>query len=167
MAINYNGKASANCATPPDPTASQNIMSGSWGQPIPIYNISEMSGNTPPAPTQVPAPSYGQIGETPGMTFPQTEEQAILEQSGDLPETITNPIYTPSFLRTQIGKIMRIEFLIGDNVTDRVGRLVAVGASYILLQAIDPGSTIMCDIYSIKFATIVDDNSNVGKLLYS
>ena len=31
------------------------------------------------------------------------------------PEVLTNNIYTPAFLREQIGKLMRIEFLIGTN----------------------------------------------------
>jgi len=29
------------------------------------------------------------------------------------PEILTNSIYTPAFLREQIGKLMRVEFLIG------------------------------------------------------
>ena len=38
------------------------------------------------------------------------------------PETLTNNIYTPAFLREQIGKLVRVEFLIGtNNLTDRIG----------------------------------------------
>lgn len=54
------------------------------------------------------------------------------------PEILTNSIYTPAFLRTQIGKLMRVEFLVGtNNLTDRVGVLEEVGASYILLRSIE------------------------------
>lgn len=76
------------------------------------------------------------------------------------PEILTNNIYTPAFLREQIGKLMRVEFLIGtNNLTDRVGVLEDVGASYILLRAIESNNLIYCDIYSIKFITIAEANT--------
>ena len=73
----------------------------------------------------------------------------------DSPEILTNPIYTPAFLRQQIGKLMRIEFLVGtNNLTDRIGFLEDVGASYILLRSFEGDSQIYADIYAIKFITI-------------
>ena len=73
----------------------------------------------------------------------------------NMPEVLTSPIYTPGFLRQQIGKLMRIEFLIGtNNLVDRIGILVDVGASYILLRSFEGDSLIYADIYSIKFITI-------------
>ena len=71
------------------------------------------------------------------------------------PEILTNNIYTPAFLRQQIGKLVRVEFLIGtNNLVDRIGILQDVGASYILLRALESNTTIYADIYSIKFVTI-------------
>ena len=71
------------------------------------------------------------------------------------PEILTNNIYTPAFLREQIGKLMRVEFLIGtNNLTDRIGILEDVGASYILLRSVESDNIIYCDIYAIKFITI-------------
>lgn len=71
------------------------------------------------------------------------------------PEILTNSIYTPAFLRQQIGKLMRIEFLVGtNNMTDRIGFLEDVGASYILLRSFEGDSLIYADIYAIKFITI-------------
>ena len=76
------------------------------------------------------------------------------------PEILTNNIYTPAFLREQIGKLMRVEFLIGtNNLTDRIGVLEDVGASYILLRSIESNNTIFCDIYSIKFITISEGST--------
>ena len=75
------------------------------------------------------------------------------------PEILTNNIYTPAFLREQIGKLMRVEFLIGtDNLTDRIGILEDVGASYILLRSVESNNLIYCDIYAIKFITISESN---------
>ena len=82
----------------------------------------------------------------------ETRENVIDQNS---PEILTNSIYTPAFLRTQIGKLMRVEFLIGtNNLVDRVGYLKDVGASYILLRAVESDTITFCDIYSIKFINI-------------
>lgn len=79
--------------------------------------------------------------------------QVTLDQNS--PEILTNSIYTPAFLREQIGKLMRVEFLIGtNNMVDRIGVLQDVGASYILLRSVENDSLVYCDIYSIKFVTI-------------
>lgn len=75
-----------------------------------------------------------------------------------VPETVTNELYTPAFLRQHIGKLVRVEFLIGTNyLEDRTGILVEVGASYIVLRSIQDGNLLYCDIYSIKFVTISEN----------
>ena len=79
----------------------------------------------------------------------------------DSPEILTNSIYTPAFLREQIGKLMRVEFLIGtNNLVDRIGILEDVGASYILLRSLESDTITFCDIYSIKFVTISNRRTN-------
>ena len=85
-----------------------------------------------------------------------TKKESRLNQiNSNSPEILTNPIYTPAFLRQQIGKLMRIEFLVGtNNLTDRIGFLEDVGASYILLRSFEGDSQIYADIYAIKFITI-------------
>lgn len=83
----------------------------------------------------------------------QKRQEVQINQNS--PEVLTNNIYTPAFLRQQIGKLVRVEFLIGtNNLTDRIGILEDVGASYILLRAIESGVLTYADIYSIKFVTI-------------
>lgn len=85
---------------------------------------------------------------------------------GPGPETWENPLYTPGFLRTQIGKFMRVEFLIGTSLlNDRTGKLVEVGVSYIILEAIDGVTRTVCDIYSIKFVTLLDVDDTVTRAL--
>lgn len=91
-----------------------------------------------------PAP----VGKTPVMP-----ERVVV-----VPPTIESDLYLPGFLRTQIGKNMRVEFLIGSTgpLVDRIGTLVDVGISYILLRPIESNDTLMCDIYSIKFVSIYE-----------
>ncbi len=82
-------------------------------------------------------------------------EDRQVEINQNSPEILTNPIYTLAFLRQQIGKLMRVEFLIGTNMlVDRIGILQDVGASYIVLRSFENDSLVYCDIYSIKFITI-------------
>ena len=72
------------------------------------------------------------------------------------PEILTNPIYTPAFLREQIGKLMRVEFLIGTNtMTDRIGILEDVGASYILLRSFENDSL---GFYGTMSANMMNNN---------
>ena len=86
---------------------------------------------------------------------PERKENRNVTINQNSPEILTNSIYTPAFLREQIGKLMRVEFLIGtNNLVDRIGFLADVGASYILLRSVENDSLIYCDIYSIKFITI-------------
>lgn len=85
----------------------------------------------------------------------QRETRQEVEINQNSPEVLTNNIYTPAFLRQQIGKLVRVEFLIGtNNLTDRIGILEDVGASYILLRSLESGVLTYADIYSIKFVTI-------------
>ncbi|MCY6369333.1 hypothetical protein [Clostridium ganghwense] len=66
--------------------------------------------------------------------------------------------YTQGWLRTQIGKYMKFEFLIGTNfLIDREGILVEVGVSYIVIKEAGTNDTLMCDLYSIKFARVYDN----------
>lgn len=63
--------------------------------------------------------------------------------------------YTQGYLRTQIGKRVRVTFLLGTNtIQDRTGVLTEVGISYIILREEETGSLVLCDIYSIKFVNI-------------
>jgi len=73
-----------------------------------------------------------------------------------IPEPLTSTLYIPGYLKTQIGKLVKVEFLIGTASTDRTGILVNVGVSYIIIRPIEVNGLLLCDLYSIKFVTIVE-----------
>lgn len=84
-----------------------------------------------------------------------SNEKRFVTPNSNSPEVLTNNIYTPAFLREHLGKLMRVEFLIGtDNLVDRIGILEDVGVSYILLRSIESGNLLYCDLYAIKFVAI-------------
>ena len=63
--------------------------------------------------------------------------------------------YLNGFLRTQIGNRLRVEFLVGTNTyLEKSGKLVAVGANYIILQQSMSDDLLVCDFFNIKFITI-------------
>lgn len=63
--------------------------------------------------------------------------------------------YMNGFIRTQIGRYVRVEQLIGSGDTeDRFGFLVGVGNNYLLLQDITNGNILVVDFYSVKFVYI-------------
>lgn len=59
------------------------------------------------------------------------------------------------FLRTQIGRYMHIEQLVGSNtIKDRYGFLVGVGSNFIILQEITTGNIMVIDIYSVRLTYV-------------
>lgn len=95
--------------------------------------VSQVSG----IPTQVPG-TVPQV--TPGLGLQTPTAQDYL--------------YTQGYLMTQIGRNVRIEFLVGESfLTDRRGTLVQVGIDYVVLRETDSDDLLTCDLYSIKFVT--------------
>lgn len=102
-----------------------------------------------------------------GMIRPQTstrQETAITPSSGPgLSQTqMISPDgttvegaslqYLNGFIRTQIGRKVRVDFLIGTNtLVDKAGILLGVGANYILLNETETDDLVACDFYNIKF----------------
>ena len=87
-------------------------------------------------------------------TTPISQSQSNFETAPGSP-SILGIEYTQGYLRTQIGKTMRVTFLLGTNLLqDRNGILQEVGISYIILKETETNNLVLCDIYSIKFVNI-------------
>lgn len=57
-----------------------------------------------------------------------------------------------AFLRTQIGKNVRMQFLIGtDTLIEKSGVLLAVGGNFVVLREPDSGEVVVCDFGGTKF----------------
>ena len=104
-----------------------------------------------PATKKTPAPKMPQ----PSTDYMPSDMPGTMDGQSMLEPTLTNIGYTQGYLRTLIGKKVRVSFLIGTNMLqDRVGTLVEVGISYIVLKQVDANVNVMCDLYSIKFVDI-------------
>lgn len=109
----------------------------------------------------MPAASAGFAGQMSPQTSAQSEPMTlppsapITDLTQPAPMTMESTEYLNGFLRTQIGRRMRVEFLIGTNTfTDKSGKLLDVGANYILLQEAMTDDLLTCDFFNIKFITI-------------
>lgn len=100
----------------------------------------------PSMPTLSPAP----------MPVQQVNPAVPETQQG--PPPASEKGYIPNYLRSNIGKNIRAEFIIGmDQFTDRTGILTEVGNNYFVIHDVNSRTDIMCDLYSVKFVTILSD----------
>ncbi len=96
----------------------------------------------------------------PGQFSPPTSTGAADFEIEPGPPVTESIEYTQGFLETQIGKYVKIDFLIGTNLfIDREGVLEEVGISYIVIREAGSNNRLMCDIYAIKFVEIFDNGS--------
>lgn len=117
------------------------------GTPGTMPEPAEMEGAIPgttSGPPVIPAAPPPPTIQPPMVDFGQEQGPPVTTDIG----------YTQAYLRTQIGKKVRIEFLIGTGIlTDRIGTLVNVGISYVIIKPVGTDDLMLCDIYSIKFVT--------------
>jgi hypothetical protein len=121
-----------------------------------------LARSLPPVPGSITGPTPQTIpiaGQIPAVTsaISPIAGSVPMGMGTETPITVQSPYYTAGFLRNFIGKNVRVEFLLGTagSTSDRVGTLLEVGASYIVLQPLLTDDLLMCDLYSIRFVTII------------
>lgn len=136
---------------------------------IAAYNNQVVSARAPgSSPITAPAaPQQGMqsglsnqnvVPSTPATTFDYgaTIEQGITDGITDIknpfPVTAESLQYLNGFLRTQIGRRVSIDFLVGSNtIITKTGFLLGVATNYILINELDTNDLTTCDFYNIKF----------------
>lgn len=110
----------------------------------PLTNIWQNANGTQGAQTQ--SSTVAQSGATGGSLAPitsMTQPQSIPAESLQ---------YMNGFLRTQVGRPVQVDFLVGTNsIVTRSGILLAVGANFILINETETDDILACDFYNIKF----------------
>lgn len=166
-AVYHSGNPSQNAANLLNNTAMRNTAcapcspmpgGGYPGMPAPLPA-------NPSDPTQTAAGDISASNPTQGaMTAPgapfvagnlplENPQLAVINDLNQgMPMSAESLQYLNGFIRTQIGRQVRVEFLIGTNtLTDRTGTLIAVGANYILINETESDDLLACDFYNIKF----------------
>ena len=110
----------------------------------PLTNIWQNANGTQG--TQTQSGAVAQSGATGGPLAPitsMTQPQSIPAESLQ---------YMNGFLRTQVGRPVQVDFLVGTNsIVTRSGILLAVGANFILINETETDDILACDFYNIKF----------------
>lgn len=136
----YNLAAQQNSATQQNMSImnNQNILS------TPTTSI----GNNPSDPSAMMMPS--DQGEM--MSGSSDITQMITDFSKPYPVTAESIQYMNGFIRTQIGRRVQIQFLMGNaELIEKDGFLLGVGANYILINEIGTNDITACDFFNIKF----------------
>ena len=112
--------------------------------------------NRIPSAMQQPAIRDAVLGSSGRQTTaPAAQTMPITDTTQPAPMTVNSVEFLNGFLRTQIGRRVRVEFLVGTNTfTDKSGLLIGVGANYILLREAESDDILTCDFFNIKFVTI-------------
>ncbi|NEZ45733.1 alginate lyase [Clostridium niameyense] len=126
----------------------------------PMYGTSNMTNTKEQNQSTTTKPSTQNTQSTPNkeMSIPPMPIPKPMNGIIGASEPVQDNInYNQGFLKTQIGRRIKIEFLIGTNMLiDREGTLISVGISYLLIREVDTNDLIMADMYSIKFVRIFD-----------
>ena len=120
-----------------------------------VREIQNIDSTQPYNPETLPTPAM--INEQ-NMQNMQNNQTAMSTES--LLTDIKNPYevtaesvqYLNGFIRTQIGRRVSIDFLVGSNtIVTKSGYLLGVAANYILINELDTNDLTTCDFYNIKF----------------
>lgn len=64
--------------------------------------------------------------------------------------------FIPYYLTKNIGRSVRAEFILGNTqYVDKTGILIEVGVNYFVLEDISSRHHVMCDLYSVRFVTVL------------
>ena len=110
----------------------------------------------PDTSSRTPQPAAGAVPAQQGVPLPGTQQGVTLPGTQQGPPPSTEKGYIPYYLASNIGKNVRAEFIIGTNqYADKTGVLIEVGINYFVLRDVNSRTNVMCDLYSVKFVTIL------------
>lgn len=88
-------------------------------------------------------------------TGTETLGGAISDFSNPYPVTPESIQFMNGFIRTQVGRRVSVDFLVGsNNMVTKTGFLLGVATNYILINELDTDDITVCDFYNIKFIRI-------------
>ena len=97
----------------------------------------------------------GSFAAAPQTQQPVSPQLSVPGVYGQQPMTAEIKRYLNGFLAAQVGNRVKVEFLVGTNTyLEKSGKLIDVGANFIVLQEAMTDDLLVCDFFNIKFVTI-------------
>lgn len=122
------------------------------GQQATGQNNIQQNSNQAAQPMQSTPATTLNYGATMGTTVREDLGMGITDIANPYPVTPESIQYLNGFIRTQIGRRVTIDFLVGsNNMVSKTGYLLGVATNYILINELDTNDITTCDFYNIKF----------------
>lgn len=113
--------------------------------------VTSIPGSSQGTDTQVQGSSQVTTNVTPGVPSFRVPTNPLLPPGYQETLDYVSLQYVNGFYRTQIGRYVRVDQLLGsNNLTTQEGFLVGVGYNYLLLQEGYTRNILVVDIYSVK-----------------
>ncbi len=74
------------------------------------------------------------------------------------PRVLNSPIFSGGYIRQNIGKLLKVESLIGNTLDTRIGTLLDVGADFIAIKLRKSCCSLIIPTATIKYITVIHDN---------
>lgn len=140
-----------NCSDPQN----QNTYSDAQGQNTLSNVLAHNFTPYTPRETAAQAGPYASPSPMAIAAMPQSLLTPITPTTEPVPMNVNSLQYLNGALRTQIGRKVTIDFLIGTNtLVDKTGTLLAVGANYLIINEIETDDITFCDFFTIKFVRV-------------
>ena len=86
--------------------------------------------------------------------------QRLLSNSQVHSDFLNNSTFLPEYLAKNIGKWIKVEHLVGNNLISHIGQLISSGIDYIVLKLEgDTLATVVCNTKDIRFITVIYDRN--------
>lgn len=126
-----------------------NLMLLNSSQMTPV--VTAIPGSSEGAPTTIEGSTQVTTTVTPGAPSFQVPSNPLLPPGYQETLDYASLQYVNGFYRTQIGRYVRVDQLLGsNNLTQQEGFLIGVGYNYLLLQEGYTRNILVVDIYSVK-----------------
>ena len=113
--------------------------------------VTAIPGSSQGEESQIPSSIQGTTTVTPGIPSFQVPANPLLPPGYQETLDYVSLQYVNGFYRTQIGRYVRLDQLLGsNNLTTQEGFLIGVGYNYLLLQEGYTRNILVVDIYSVK-----------------
>ena len=92
--------------------------------------------------------------------FPNNKQNNAIIQKPIIenPRVLSSPVFSGGYLRQNIGKLLKVESLIGSTLDCRVGILLDVGADFIAIKISKNCCSLIIPTAAIKYITVIHDN---------